>query len=67
MIRSQSVPEPAPDTYIPNEVDPIRMPPWPDQPPEIDEPPPAEPVLPIREPGRHLPAQAEACGPQRVR
>lgn len=60
MIQFQSVPPPAPGTYIPNEVDPIQVPPGPDQPPEIDEPPPSEPVIPVREPGRHLPAQALA-------
>ena len=58
MIHSQSVPQPAPGTYIPKEIDPLQVPPGPDQPPEVNEPPPAAPALPIREPGTHVPAQA---------
>ncbi len=59
MNQTPSVPEPAPGTYIPTEIPPLNVPPGPDQPPEI-EPPPAEPAIPIREPGTHIPVQAES-------
>lgn len=60
MNQTPSVPEPAPGTYIPTEIPPLNVPPGPDQPPEIEEPPPAVPAIPIREPGIHIPAQAES-------
>ena len=58
MNHTSSVPEPAPGTYIPSEVPPLDTPLGPDQPPEIEQPPPAQPTIPIREPGYHLPARA---------
>lgn len=53
------VPPPAapPGTYVPNEVPPLIVPPGPGTPPEVQEPP-AEPTLPIREPGTSTPPQA---------
>ena len=58
MDQTPSVPEPAPGIYIPTEIPPLNVPPGPDQPPEVDEPPPSEPMIPIREPATHVPAQA---------
>ena len=60
MDQTPSVPEPAPDTYVPTEIPPMEVPPGPDQQPEIDEPPLEEPIIPIREPGRRMPASAVA-------
>ena len=60
MDQTPSVPEPAPGTYIPTEIPPLNVPPGPDQRPEIDEPPLEEPIIPIREPVRHMPARAVA-------
>lgn len=58
MNQTPSVPEPAPGIYIPVEIPPTNVPPGPDQPPEIDAPPPAEPAIPIREPGIVFPVRA---------
>lgn len=58
MNHTPSVPEPAPGIYIPTEIPPLDAPLGPDQPPEIDQPPPAEPTIPIREPGSHVPVRA---------
>jgi hypothetical protein len=58
MNQTPSVPEPAPGTYIPTEMPPLDVPQGPDQPIEIDQPPPTEPSIPIREPGIHVPARA---------
>jgi hypothetical protein len=58
MKQTSSVPQPAPGTYIPTEIPPLDLPQGPDQPNEIDEPPLAEPTIPIREPGTHVPARA---------
>lgn len=53
------VPQPSPGTPIkvPDEAPPLIIPPEPGTPPEITDPP-AEPTLPIREPGTHAPPQA---------
>lgn len=48
--------EPEPGTQIPPEMPPPVMPPQPEASPEIIEPP-TEPALPIREPGKVIPAQ----------
>lgn len=61
MNHTPSVPEPAPGTYIPTEMPPLDAPSGPDQPPEIDPPPPAEPTIPIREPGSHVPVRAASA------
>ncbi len=58
MYHTPSVPEPAPGTYIPTEIPPLGAPSGPDQPPEIDQPPPAQPTIPIRDPGFGVPVQA---------
>lgn len=54
------VPQPSPGTptYVPNEIPPLIVPPEPDAPPEVTDPPPAEPTLPIREPATNVPPQA---------
>ncbi|MEO7885297.1 MAG: hypothetical protein ABI893_04875 [Polaromonas sp.] len=55
------VPQPspgAPDIYVPNEVPPLVVPPAPGFPPEVTDPPPPEPTLPIREPATNVPPQA---------
>ena len=49
---------PEPGTYIPNEVPQIDVPPGPSAPPEINDPQPTEPTLPIREPATNTPPQA---------
>jgi hypothetical protein len=48
---------PDPGTQIPPEMPPPVMPPLPEVPPEVIDPP-GEPVLPVREPGKVIPAQA---------
>lgn len=55
---SVPVPPPAPGTYVPNEVPPITVPTEPGPPPEVDDPTPAEPIIPIREPAINTPPQA---------
>jgi len=47
-------------TEIPPEMPPPVMPPMPGpgEPPEIIEPPPTEPAVPVREPGKVTPVQA---------
>ena len=50
------VPQPNPGTPVPNEEDPIIVPPGPGAPIEIDDPPP-EPLFPVREPGTYSPPQ----------
>jgi Wiskott-Aldrich syndrome protein len=57
MTRLTCATEPDPGTQIPPEMPPPVMPPVPDAPPEIHEPQPTEPTLPVREPGRVIPAQ----------
>lgn len=47
-----------PGTLIPTEMPPPVMPPSPVVSPEIIELPPAEPALPVREPGTVIPAQS---------
>lgn len=51
---------PEPGTQIPPEMPPPVMPPMPGPggPPEIIEPPPTEPTIPVREPGKVTPLQA---------
>ena len=53
-------PSPAtdPGTYVPTEMPPIIVPPEPGLPPEVEDPQPTEPTLPIREPATHTPPQA---------
>ena len=58
MTHTPTVPEPAPGTYVPIEMPPLDAPAGPDQPPEVDQPPPAEPAIPVQEPGFHVPVQA---------
>ena len=58
-MLAASIPTPGPGTYIPPEVPPINVPPSPDiPPPEVTDPQPAEPTLPVREPGTVSPPQA---------
>ena len=45
-------------TPMPTEMPPPVMPPPPDVPPEVVKLPPYEPALPVREPGKVVPAQA---------
>ena len=45
-------------TPMPTEMPPPVMPPPPDVPPEVVKLPPDEPALPVREPGKVVPAQA---------
>lgn len=52
-----SVPQPSPGAPTPIEVPPVEAPPDQTPPPEIDEPP-AEPRIPVREPGVTTPARA---------
>jgi hypothetical protein len=54
------VPQPSPGApiYVPNEVPPLNVPPEPGAPPEVTDPPPSEPTLPIREPATNVPPQA---------
>lgn len=63
------VPQPspgAPGIYVPNEVPPLIVPPGPGTPPEVTDPPPPEPTLPIREPGTNTPPQAVSARPART-
>jgi hypothetical protein len=58
------VPQPppgAPGIHVPNEVPPLIIPPEPGTAPEITDPPPPEPTLPIREPATNVPPQAVAA------
>ena len=60
MNVNESVPQPSPGSpgiNIPNEIPPPILPPEPGIAPEINEPP-AEPSIPVREPGQSTPAQA---------
>lgn len=50
MNSNSSVPQPSPGTYTPEEVPPLIVPPGHAMPVEINDPPPDEPVLPVREP-----------------
>lgn len=52
-----SIPQPSPGAPMPIEVPPVEAPPDQAPPPEIDEPP-AEPSIPVREPGVTTPARA---------
>lgn len=61
MHANETVPQPAPGApgiHIPEEMPPLIVPPEPGLPPEINDPVPPEPKLPIREPGTRSPPQA---------
>ena len=55
---SPTTPMPEPGTYIPNEVPLTDLPPGPSAPPEVNDPNPSEPTIPIREPAVSTPLQA---------